>query len=167
MPTIVDILTFMSRKNCIFGILTFMSWKNSILGLSEPECFTVSGPELQSAPRRRSASESWWGSWDCNGTTEKWKSARVDNIPEELVKAIHIFLLPFCAWFLKMFTGARKKKQQREMDWQLVASYFTVKSTDIFCSVHSLKRAICSAAETINFITRWITDMLKIILKGL
>ena len=23
----------------------------------------------------------------------------------------------------------------REMDWQLVASYFTVKSTDIFCSV--------------------------------
>ena len=29
-----------------------------------------------------------------------------------------------------MFTGARKKK--REMDWQLVASYFTVKSTDIF-----------------------------------
>ena len=33
---------------------------------------------------------------------------------------------------LKMFTGARKK---REMDWQLVATYFTVKSTDIFCSV--------------------------------
>ena len=30
---------------------------------------------------------------------------------------------------LKMFTGARKK---REMDWQLVASYFTVKATDIF-----------------------------------
>ena len=29
--------------------------------------------------------------------------------------------------------GARKKK--RAMDWQLVASYFTVKSTDIFCSV--------------------------------
>ena len=31
-----------------------------------------------------------------------------------------------------MFTGARKK---REMDWQLVASYFTAKSTDTFCSV--------------------------------
>ena len=31
-----------------------------------------------------------------------------------------------------MFTGARKNK--RGMDWQLVASYFTVKSTDIFCS---------------------------------
>ena len=31
------------------------------------------------------------------------------------------------------FTGARKEK--REMDWQLVASYFIVKSTDIFCSV--------------------------------
>ena len=30
-----------------------------------------------------------------------------------------------------MFTGTRKK---REMDWQLIASYFTVKSTDIFCS---------------------------------
>ena len=28
-----------------------------------------------------------------------------------------------------MFTGARK---QREMDWQMVAGYFTVKSTDIF-----------------------------------
>ena len=25
--------------------------------------------------------------------------------------------------------------KKREMDWQLVASYFTVKSTDIFCSV--------------------------------
>ena len=33
-----------------------------------------------------------------------------------------------------MFTGARKKNK-REMDWQLVASYFTLKSTDIFCSV--------------------------------
>ena len=32
-----------------------------------------------------------------------------------------------------MFTGACKKK--REMDWQLVARYFTVKSTDIFYSV--------------------------------
>ena len=32
----------------------------------------------------------------------------------------------------EMFTGAYKKK--REMDWQLVASYFTVKSTDIFSS---------------------------------
>ena len=31
-----------------------------------------------------------------------------------------------------MFTGALKEK--REMDRQLVASYFTVKSTDIFCS---------------------------------
>ena len=36
-----------------------------------------------------------------------------------------------------MFTGARekkkkKKKKKREMDWQLVASYFTVKSTDTF-----------------------------------
>ena len=45
-----------------------------------------------------------------------------------------------------MFTGARKKKntkkkktkknKKREIDWQLVASYFTVKSTDIFCSVY-------------------------------
>ena len=26
------------------------------------------------------------------------------------------------------------KLKKREMDWQLVASYFTVKSTDIFCS---------------------------------
>ena len=26
-------------------------------------------------------------------------------------------------------------RKNREMDWQLVASYFTVKSTDIFCSV--------------------------------
>ena len=26
------------------------------------------------------------------------------------------------------------KNKNREMDWQLVASYFTVKSTDIFCS---------------------------------
>ena len=34
-----------------------------------------------------------------------------------------------------MFTGARKK---REMDWQLVASYFTVKSKDMFCSVVTL-----------------------------
>ena len=40
-----------------------------------------------------------------------------------------------------MFTGARKKtkkkkkQKKREMDWQLVASYFIVKSTDIFCSV--------------------------------
>ena len=25
-------------------------------------------------------------------------------------------------------------KKKREMDWQLVASYFTVKSADIFCS---------------------------------
>ena len=32
-----------------------------------------------------------------------------------------------------MFTGASEKL--REKDWQLVASYFTVKSTDIFCSV--------------------------------
>ena len=32
-----------------------------------------------------------------------------------------------------MFTGACKKYW--EMDWQLVVSYFTVKSTDIFCSV--------------------------------
>ena len=40
--------------------------------------------------------------------------------------------MPFCAWFLKMFTGACKK--EREMDWQLVASYFTVKSTEIFYS---------------------------------
>ena len=32
-----------------------------------------------------------------------------------------------------MFTDTRKKI--REMDWQLVASYFTVKSTDIFGSV--------------------------------
>ena len=32
-----------------------------------------------------------------------------------------------------MFTDARKKR--REMDWQLVASCFTVKSSDIFCSV--------------------------------
>ena len=32
--------------------------------------------------------------------------------------------------FLKMFTGPGKKN--REMDWQLVSSYFTVKSTDIF-----------------------------------
>ena len=31
-----------------------------------------------------------------------------------------------------MFKGAGKKT--REMDWQLVASYFTVKSTDILCS---------------------------------
>ena len=31
-----------------------------------------------------------------------------------------------------MFTGDRKK---REMDWQLVGGYFTVKSTDIFCSL--------------------------------
>ena len=49
-----------------------------------------------------------------------------------------------------MFTGARKKnkkkkkktktkknkkkkkKKKRELDWELVASYFTVKSTDIF-----------------------------------
>ena len=31
-----------------------------------------------------------------------------------------------------MFTGTSKKG---EMDWQLIASYFTVKSTDIFCSV--------------------------------
>ena len=46
-------------------------------------------------------------------------------------KAMHVFLLPYCAWFVKMFTGARKKWK---MDWQLVASYFTVKSTDIFCS---------------------------------
>ena len=29
----------------------------------------------------------------------------------------------------------KKKKKKREMDWQLVASYFTVKSTDIFYSV--------------------------------
>ena len=28
-------------------------------------------------------------------------------------------------------------KKQQEMDWQLVASYFTVKSMDIFCSVHT------------------------------
>ena len=32
---------------------------------------------------------------------------------------------------LKMFL------KKREMDWQLVASYFTVTSTDIFCSVCS------------------------------
>ena len=32
-----------------------------------------------------------------------------------------------------MFTGARKKK--REMDWQLVASYYTVKSIDIFAVI--------------------------------
>ena len=31
-----------------------------------------------------------------------------------------------------MFTGDRKK---REMDWQLFAGYFTVKSTNIFCSL--------------------------------
>ena len=29
----------------------------------------------------------------------------------------------------------RAPVKKREMDWQLVASYFTVKSTDIFCSV--------------------------------
>ena len=29
----------------------------------------------------------------------------------------------------------KKNKKKREMDWQLVARYFTVKSTDIFCSV--------------------------------
>ena len=29
----------------------------------------------------------------------------------------------------------KKNKKKREMDWQLVASYFTVKSTDIF-AVH-------------------------------
>ena len=38
MPTVVGILTFMSRKNSILGltvgILTFMSRKSSILGLS-------------------------------------------------------------------------------------------------------------------------------------
>ena len=39
----------------------------------------------------------------------------------------------------KKFTGACKK---REMDWQLVASYFTVKSTDIFYSVpHNHKKS--------------------------
>ena len=42
-------------------------------------------------------------------------------------------LVSFCAGFLKMFTGACKK--YREIDWQLVASYFTVKSTNIFYSV--------------------------------
>ena len=31
-----------------------------------------------------------------------------------------------------MSTGARKK---REMDWKLVASFFTVTSMDIFCGV--------------------------------
>ena len=33
-----------------------------------------------------------------------------------------------------MFTGARKKNEKRkqEMDWQLVASYFKVKSADVF-----------------------------------
>ena len=36
-----------------------------------------------------------------------------------------------------MFTGAsKKKKKKREMDWQLVASYFTVKSMEIFCRRH-------------------------------
>ena len=42
-----------------------------------------------------------------------------------------------------MFTGAREKK--REMDWQLVASYFTVKFTDYFCS----------AAEAPAFAKMW------------
>ena len=34
-------------------------------------------------------------------------------------------------------TGAYKKKKQRERDWHLVASYFTITSMDIFCSAPS------------------------------
>ena len=61
-----------------------------------------------------------------------------------------------------MFTGARKththththtqkkKKQQkkREMDWQMVASYFTVKSTDIFCSVVKTREEHTNAVKS-------------------
>ena len=61
-------------------------------------------------------------------------------------KAMHVSLLPYCAWFMKMFTGARRKKTKREMDWQLVACYFTVKSKDIFCNarrpVHRKKQLV-------------------------
>ena len=32
-------------------------------------------------------------------------------------KAIHVFLLPYCAWFLKMFTGARKKNGKWTGSW--------------------------------------------------
>ena len=44
----------------------------------------------------------------------------------------------------EMFTGARKKKQKkREMDRKLVASYFTVKPTDIFCTdVHRVEMEV-------------------------
>ena len=37
-----------------------------------------------------------------------------------------------------MFTGTCEK--QREMDWQLLASYFTVKSTDNFYSVRPIRQ---------------------------
>ena len=48
-----------------------------------------------------------------------------------------------------MFMGARKKW---EMDWQLVASYFTVKSKDIFCSV-----CVFYKSEVIILVTKDLT----------
>ena len=35
-----------------------------------------------------------------------------------------------------------KKAKKREMDWRLVANYFTIKSTDIFCSVPTMLRMV-------------------------
>ena len=42
-------------------------------------------------------------------------------------------LLPYCACFLNMFTGACKITENK---LELVASYFTVKSTDFFFAVN-------------------------------
>ena len=56
-------------------------------------------------------------------------------------------LLPYCARFLEMFTGACKIKRE------IVASYFTVKTTDIFLQcgliLNCHKKTIVN--ENINF----------------
>ena len=44
--------------------------------------------------------------------------------------------------------------KQQEMDWQLVASYFTVKSTDIFSSElfdHGVSQIFFSEIERLDF----------------
>ena len=51
---------------------------------------------------------------------------------------------------MKMFTGARRKKKKREMDWQLVACYFTVKSTDIF-AMHGARTQEETASQTDSY----------------
>ena len=58
-----------------------------------------------------------------------------------------------------MFTDARKnknrkKKKKREMDWQLVASYFTVKTTGYFLQCKDLCLGVFttdSTKETLKF----------------